>query len=302
MSRRSGAAVLACALGLVGLLGLAAWSTRPKAAQSRGPFLSILQRDGGSGRSAVAPGAIALALGGSPPEELPRLREHLADSTDEAVQRAAPELFDLEEHAVDASPGPLRQTLPDLPALTAAANLLGAPWDAPGISVELGPACGAGAARCVSLFSPADDPADALVRRGRALAWAVASAGLLRVAAGSRPALLRALRAAQLRSSSTLALVFDAVRGKVDEAELDLLRQEARRALAHLAPDAPQRPWLHALGAAPADWELPIELDADQVLVVPRLSALARLQDFTAEVESTGAVEWMVRPRAARER
>jgi hypothetical protein len=61
--------------------------------------------------------------------------------------------------------------------------------------------------------------------------------------------------------------------------------------LAHLAPDAPQRPWLDALCAARAGWELPIGLDADDVLVIPRLSALARLQDFRSEVELAGMFE-----------
>jgi len=43
-----------------------------------------------------------------------------------------------------------------------------------------------------------------------------------------------------------------------------------------------------------------VELEADQVLVVPRLSALARLQDFVAEVERAGAFEWLAGPGAPR--
>ena len=46
-----------------------------------------------------------------------------------------------------------------------------------------------------------------------------------------------------------------------------------------------------SLGAAPARWELPVALDADEVLVTPRLSALARLQDFRAEVGLAGKIE-----------
>jgi hypothetical protein len=122
------------------------------------------------------------------------------------------------------------------------------------------------------------------------------NAALLRVSASSRPTLLRSLREAQRRPSGTVAMVFDATRGALDEAELELLRQEARQALRHLAPDAPQRPWLEALCAARADWELPITLDAAQLLVVPRLSALARLREFASEIERTGAFEWVVRP------
>jgi hypothetical protein len=36
---------------------------------------------------------------------------------------------------------------------------------------------------------------------------------------------------------------------------------------------------------APARWQLPITLGTDEVLVVPRLGAMARLHDFHAEVE-----------------
>lgn len=302
MSCRSGAAALVRALGLVGLFGLCACSTRTKAAQTRGPFLSILQREGAAGvRGAVSPASVTLALGGLRPEELPRLRKHLAESTDGALRRAAPELFDLEGPSDgDAGPDPLREALPDLPALTAAANLLGSPWEAPGISVRLGPSCDAAASRCVPLFTPAAEPEGALVRRARALAWAPGYAALLRVSADARPALLRSLREAQSRPSGTLAMVFGAARGTLDEAELDLLRREARRALEQVRPDAPQRPWLDAMGAARADWELPIALEADQLLVIPRLSALARLRDFVSEVERAGAFEWVARPGGGR--
>src|SRR5262249_43998565 len=164
------------------------------------------------------PASVALALGGLPPEELPRLRQHLAESTDGMLRRAAPELFDLDERPGDAGADPLRQMLPDLPALTAAANLVGSPWEGPRISVHLGPVCEAAASRCVPVFAPAstadghaeaarshaaDDP---LVRRGRALAWALGSAALLGVPASAREGVLHALREVQLRPSGTVAM------------------------------------------------------------------------------------------------
>jgi len=297
---RPGAPALALALGLAGLPGLSGCRDRPKT-ETRGPFLSILQREGPTAtRGAVPPGSIALWLGGLPPGELSRLREHLEESMDAAVRRAASTLYDLDELADDAAaPDPLRPALPDLPAWTAAANVLGAPWDGPGVSVVLGPACQAGASRCVPLFAPALESGDALVRRGRALVWTLGNAARLRVAASSRTALLRSLRETQTRPSGTIALVFGASRGTLDEAELDLLRQQARRALAHVAQDTPRRSWLDALGAARADWALPIELDADELLVIPRLSALARLHDFDSEIERAGKFEWVVRPGAS---
>jgi hypothetical protein len=287
MNRGCGASALTQAMGLIGLLGLAGCSARPNA-ERRGPFLSISRQEGETlARAAVPPGSITLALGGLPPEELTRLRDRLAESTDVAVRRAAPMLFDLMGLAEDDTasvPDPLREALPDLPALTAAANLLGAPWNGPGVSVKLGPACDA-ASRCVPLFLPAVDRGDPLVRRGCALAWTLANAARVRVPAGSRSALLRSLREAQTRPLGAIALVFGEPRGALDEAELGPLRDQARLARAHLAANAPQRAWLDALSGARAGWELPIALDADEVLVIPRLSALARLQDFHSEVE-----------------
>jgi|HubBroStandDraft_6_1064221.scaffolds.fasta_scaffold333129_2 hypothetical protein len=292
-------------LGLLALLALAACSIRPKVSESRAAFLSIVQRGANvkpelRRGGALAPRVVALALGGLPPEALPRLREYLAEMTDGALRRAAPEAFDLDDVApVDS----LRNVLPNLPALTAAANMLGSPWEAPDISVKLGRVCESAATRCVPLFPPLPAPrsasgesSDALVRRGRALAWAFNNAALLRVPSSSRASVLHSLREAQSRPSGTLAMVFGAARGKLDEAELDLLRRQARKSLADIASDSPQRPLLDALGATQADWELPIAIQADELLVIPRLSAMARLRDFTSEVERAGAFDWVVRP------
>jgi hypothetical protein len=291
MERGSGAPALTRTLGLVGLLALASSPACPKA-EHRGPFLSILTREGATTSSGPPPGSIALALGGLPHEELTRLRQSLEESTDAAVRRGAARLLDRVARAEDAQapePDPLHRALPDLPALTAAANVLGAPWSGPGLSVELGPDCDAAASRCVPLFAPAADRGDTLVRHGCALAWTLANAVLVRVPDGARAALLRSLQAAQTRPSGTIALVFGEPSGVLDEAELDLLREQARRARSRLAPDAPERPWLDALGAVRARWELPIALGDDEVLVIPRLSALARLGDFHSEVELPGA-------------
>ena len=290
MKRCPGGWALVRALALPGLFALGGCPARPKAERT-GPVLSIMSQPGvTAARRGIPSGSIALALGGLPPEELAHVREHLTESTDAALRRLAM-LFDLEApDDDDAGPGPdpLLQALPDLPALTAATNILGGPWSAPGLSVQLGPACETVAARCVPLFASAVDRGDPRVRHGLAAAWALGNAALLRVPPSSRSARLQSLRAAQTRPSGTIALVFDAPRGALDEAELERLRAQARRALAQLDPDAPKRPWLDALAATPARWELPIALDVGEVLVVPRLSALARLQDFHAEVERAG--------------
>jgi hypothetical protein len=116
------------------------------------------------------------------------------------------------------------------------------------------------------------------------------------VAAPARAGILASLREAQLRPGGTIAIVFAESRATIDPNELELLRHEARRALDQVRPDAPQRPWLEALAAAQPSWELPVALDADELLVVPRLSALARLPDFVSEIEAAGSFEWTARP------
>jgi hypothetical protein len=288
MNARVGPRTLGRALGFAGLLCMAGCPSRPKA-EERGPYLTIAPADAGAAPRAVAPpGSIALALGGLPPEALARLREHLEEANDAAVRRAAPALFDvtgLDEDAAAPASEPLHEVLPDLPALTAAANMMGGPWSAPGLRVALSPACSPAAARCVPLFGPAVGRDDPLVRRGTTLVWTFANATLLHVPSRSRPALLGALRAAQAKPSGTIALIFDAPRGTLDPAELERLRDEARRAAAHLPPGAPAGPWLDALAGTTPGWELPVALAADEVLVVPRLSALARLQEVHSVVE-----------------
>jgi hypothetical protein len=243
---------------------------------------------------------VALALAGLPPGELTRLREGLAASTDEAIRRAAPMLFvDLDDAAASDGAAPLHPALPDVPALTAAANLLGAPWTTTDLSVDIGPTCLPASTRCISLFAP--PTGDRLEGRARSLAWALADAAILRVTPGARPALVRSLREKAL-ASNTIALVFDASEGELDEGKLDPLRDEARRAIKHLDPAAPSRAWLDSLGKATARWSLPVALGKDEILVVPRLSAMARLPAFEADLSAAGEFVWVVRPKAASDR
>jgi hypothetical protein len=282
------------------LFATIACSSRSTAPRDRGPFLSIMERDGPAvTRPPIVAASMALALGSLPPEELPRLREHLRDAADAILRRSAPDLFDLEgDGAAAKGTDPPPPALPGLPALTAATNILGSPWDAPGISVRLGPKCEVGAARCVPLFAASTSPDEALVRRGRALAWALANAALIRAPANARPALLGALHAARRRPDGTIAMVFGMTEGTLEQAELAPLRDQARQSLEQTAAGAPLRAWLEVLAAAPASWKLPVDLQGDEVLVVPRLGALARLKDFASEVQRAGSFEWIAGPGA----
>jgi hypothetical protein len=300
---RGGArAALLRLLGLAGLLASLAsvtgCSKRPEIVASRGPLLSIWEHEGPAARPPPAPASVSLALGSLPPDELPRIREDLRDSADFALRHAAPDLLDLGENAPEgATSGSARAALRDLPALTAAANVLGSPWGAQGISARLGASCDPTAVVCVPIFAREAGPEVALIRRGRALAWALGHAAILRVAAASRQAFEHALQEGRSNPRGTVAMVFHASRGTLDEAELEALRRQARGSLEQLPASSLQRPWLQALAAAPSTWELPFALEPDQVLVVPRLSVLARLGDFEAEVERAGTFEWIVRPR-----
>lgn len=283
MKRRVLSATLAICLAT-------ACAPRERAKARRGPFLAIQQRNMGVSGSAPNPAAITLALAALPPEALSRLQRYLDERKDQALRQGLPDLF-LEED--DTPPDSLNDVLAQLPALTAAANLLGSPWSAPEIAVELVSECEPNEARCLPLFAAGGalpEQGERLARRARALAWSWGNAALLRAPDNTRAALLEELRKAQLRRGGTVAAVFAGDHGKLNSVELDQLRTDARRALARLSPDAKERSWLAALAVAPAEWKLPVTLPADELLVVPRLSALARLQDFDAELKRAGAV------------
>jgi hypothetical protein len=297
---------LRAALPVSGWLGVVACTPGAKSTGAIGPFLSVVVHDAGAApMTGVAPASIALALGSLPDEEVARLAEVLRDSADVALRRKAPDVFALDEEAPGEAEGasldPSRAVLMDVPALTAAANVLGSPWSAPGIVVSLGATCAAGASRCVPLFTretegKAAGPEEAVIRRARGLAWALGNAGLIQATATTRAPLLRALQAARARRDSTIALAFGAPRGTLDARSLDVLHRQALAALDLLSPGAPQRRWLAMLAEAPASWTLPIDLGEGAILVVPRLGAMAHLQDFVAEVEGAGAVTWLARP------
>ena len=212
--------------------------------------------------------------------------------TDAAVARASPLNLGLDEGDQNGA-GTTEVFQRELPALTAAANLLGSPWSAPGLSVSLGPICQAGAAECVPLFAvPTDHPRE---RRARALAWALSHCAILKARAAPGD-LAAALHERQGQPKGTVALVFADRGGALDEGQLQQLRGQATRALAHLPEKSPERFWLEAIGRAGSNWALPVALGPDELLVVPRLSVLARLKDFTAELTNAGSFDWVVRP------
>jgi hypothetical protein len=255
-------------------------------------MLSIFDAPPATAAAPLDPAAVSLALGGLAAGEAERLRARLQATTDAAVARASPLNLGLDD-GPEAAAGMTEVFQKELPALTAAANLVGSPWSAPGLSVSFGPTCQTGATQCVPLFGPpTSEPRE---RRARALAWALSHCAVLRARAAP-DGLASALHERQGQPKGTVALVFSSRAGALDEGQMQQLRAQATRALAHLPAKAPERFWLEAIGRAGASWSLPVALEPNELLVVPRLSVLARLKDFTAELSNAGTFDWVVRP------
>jgi hypothetical protein len=72
--------------------------------------------------------------------------------------------------------------------------------------------------------------------------------------------------------------------------ELTALRHQAERALPRLEPDTSARRWLEALAQVPRGFSVPLQFSSGEAIVVPRLSALAKLDQFDAEIRKCGAV------------
>jgi hypothetical protein len=161
------------------------------------------------------------------------------------------------------------------------------------VSVELGAACRPEARRCIPLFRERQD--EGLERRARGMAWALSGAAVLR-APGRAAELRGVLLEAAAMPDSTIALVFSGSAGALDATQVAALQHASARSLRYVGPDSKERFWLEALADPAAEWRLPIRLDADELLVVPRLGALARVTEFVAEVRSAGDAEWVVVP------
>jgi hypothetical protein len=249
--------------------------------------LSVFSAPDAPAPGALRSGAVTLALGGLPSGDAQRISDELAAATRSAIRRANPLYVELAE------PAPATPLSANLPALTAAANLLGSPWQAPGLSVELGPTCRPDAQRCIPVFRERLD--DGVERRARGMAWAFSNAALLR-APGRVEQVRDALQQRAIQPDSNIALVFTSSSGSLDAASLGALQREATRALRYLPEGARERFWLEALAQPSVQWALPVQLNAEDLLVVPRLGALARVPEFVGEIRGTADAEWVLVP------
>jgi hypothetical protein len=242
--------------------------------------------------------ALALALASASG----RQRAHLLELIDYAAARLeaklAPWGVDLAEDEGDAVVQLGHELAIYVPSLTAARELDRGAWKGPGLVVRVAADCGRANVgpdeTCAPLWTGASErEVDApLVRRGRLLAWAAAGAGIVDLdRAEAFEAGARALRERTNLSGSTLALVLEAADlGLRPVPEREALEAAAGRLGRAMAANRVHERSSHldALGrAAPAgraaSW---LSLGPTSLVVVPRLSAIARRDDFVREIET----------------
>lgn len=184
-----------------------------------------------------------------------------------------------------------------LPMLTAAVHLAHARYATDdGVHVTVGASCREAppGARCVKLWDR-PSPDDDLHRRLRLLAWPYSFSVVLRAGEADVPALVRALREAGEQPESAIALVLDpgerAAPGRGDS-----LREAARRGLDRAEASHREVPEILRTLAVPAtsgDGARQLgrlfSTRSGEVVVVPRLGVLVRLESLDAEIERTVA-------------
>jgi len=241
-----------------------------------------------------------LALSSLPPKRRGELAEQLEATAASLEARAHPLLVDV----VEADPEAMLRSLSPwlLPVLNAAQALMAGRW------------CSTDGSLCVDVIGEAEARARAdqerhvpawtsaelapEARQARFLAWPVAYSRQLELqdAARKRRA-VTALRARIVAPDSTLALVLDAPlqrrlgafesAARLRQACQRCVRTSQRSATSANPTRRAAESLLHGLakppsGRAPVDW---LRLGDAQILVVPRLSVLARRRAFDAEIE-----------------
>jgi hypothetical protein len=262
--------------------------------------------------------AAALALGTLAPPELEALRAALDDLETRLQARSNPMVEDLE----DGDPlAPLALLLRRfLPALTAcdaiASRRRATPEGTMVVAVAMTCEAPDGGATCLPLWNPSPggrSPEERSVERARFLEWPLATAAVLGFANVAEAGSARAnLRAGSREAASRIALVLDEadLRGGEDGGVAEV-RRIATRVLTLASHDRAVDTTVLELIAReppPGSRRVPwLRLDAEEILVVPRLGALANLASFVDEIERhlggaglAASTEWVRRPETIR--
>jgi hypothetical protein len=247
-----------------------------------------------------------LALSSMSAGERARVLDVMSYATARLEARLAPWGEDLADDQGDAVAELKREMAVYMPSLTAARELDRGSWRSPDLEVRVAVSCAEAAPedRCVPAWPlPLDAGMGDGASRARFLAWAVTSPALVEFRdASALETSARQLRERTSLRASTLALVLTerdlalqpvAERAALQEAALRLGRAMAANggresthleSLGRASPSGRVAPWLH--------------LSPTELLVLPRLSAIAQRVAFVHEIEerSTGIVLWARRP------
>ncbi len=221
-----------------------------------------------------------LALASVPTLALVALRELLVRADEHARMLANPLFTDLDDDdAIAELDATLRRALPMLTAASALAGPTGRATD--GLLVRVGASCDEAprGSPCVALWSTNQEAA-----RLRFAAWAYSYALVLHVDDERHRALVETLRTRALGRLGRIALVLDASGDRGERAIHELANQlGADLARARRAP-GDVLTTLAANSGDVGEVRRRVGLTADEMVVVPRLGALAELPAFEQEV------------------
>ncbi len=296
------------ALFVLAVLGMTSSAPASTMQSTPGPVLVV--RTVAAGERAPAAGdddlAMSLALASIAPRERRRILDDMGYAASWLEARLSPLVDDFGDDGVDPVDELRRALAPEVPQFTAARAFEAGRWAIGTTETRVAASCAEARddERCVPIWS-AEMAQDPSVRRAGLAAWAVTRAAVVDLgtpeAADSCAAALR--ERASARGAATALVVTEADLALDPVPERPVLKDAAVRlgramaaneiddtqhldAFAHAKPTGRAAPWLR--------------LGRTEILVVPRLSAIARADDLAVEIErAAGAskVRWVHRPR-----
>jgi len=260
-------------------------------------------------RREIEGSAMDLVFASLSPSERVRVLDELRDAVDQIEARMFPLALDLGEGDPAET---LRSTMVSLmPAYSAAYSLSRGTWTFTDATVHVVPSCEGESvvdrSSCVPLWGDAVVGSEQVrqdVKRARYAVWSMAHAAVFElVSIGSLEEVAKTLRERALQLESTIALVLterELSREPVTErGELENVASRLVELLVKAKVDYPRQLESFRVGV-PSTRAVPwLRVSPMSVVVVPRMSVLARLPAFTAEVEealSGKSVRWIRRP------